>query len=65
MLLHIIITLVVVGILLWLVNQYVPMDAKIKNVLNIVVILGVVLWLCNVFGLFSYVGNVKVGRGPG
>lgn len=56
----IIITLIVVGVLLWLVNSYIPMDAKIKNILNIVVVLGVVVWLLEVFGIFSYLGSVYV-----
>lgn len=55
--LGVIITLIVVGILLWLVNSYIPMDAKIKNILNIVVIICVVLWLLNVFGVFGYLGS--------
>lgn len=53
MLISVIIVLVVVGILLWMINTYVPMDAKIKNILNIVVLLAVVLWLLKVFGLLS------------
>ena len=59
-LLPIIVTLIVVGVLLWLVNTYIPMDAKIKNILNIVAIIIVVLWLLNVFGLFGYMNNVRV-----
>lgn len=59
-LMPIIITLIVVGVLLWLVNTYIPMDEKIKNVLNIVAIVIVVLWLLNVFGLFGYMNNVRV-----
>jgi len=54
-----IIVLVVIGLLLWLVNTYIPMDAKIKNILNVVVIILVVLWLLNVFGVFGMnVGTV-------
>jgi cell division protein FtsW (lipid II flippase) len=48
-----IIVLVVIGLLLWAVNTYIPMDPKIKNILNIVVVICVVLWLLNVFGVFS------------
>lgn len=59
---QVVITLIVVGILLWLVNTYVPMDAKIKNLLNIVVVLCVVLWLLNVFGVFAYLGDTSVPR---
>ena len=59
-LITIVITLVVVGILLWLVNTYIPMDGKIKKILNIVVIVVVVFWLLNVFGVWNYVRNVHV-----
>ena len=45
----IVVTLIVVGVLLWLVNTYVPMDGKIKNILNVVVVILVVLWLLNMF----------------
>lgn len=53
-LLPIIITLVVVGVLLWLVNTYLPMAQPIKTILNVVIIIVVVLWLLNVFGLLAY-----------
>jgi len=56
-----IVTLIVIGVLLWLVNTYIPMDAKIKNILNIVVLIVVVLWLLNVFGVLGAV-NVAVPR---
>jgi hypothetical protein len=53
-------TLIVVGVLLWLVNTYIPMDGKIKMVLNVVVILVVVVWLIHVLGLWEYVQKVKI-----
>jgi len=56
MLIHIIIVLIVVGILLWLVNNYIPMDGKIKSILNAVVVIAVILWLLQAFGLLSGVG---------
>jgi hypothetical protein len=57
----IMITLVIVGVLLWLVNAYVPMDAKIKKILNIAVTVLVVLWLLSVFGILpNHIGNVSV-----
>ena len=59
-LLTIVISLIVVGVLLWLVNTYIPMDGKIKKVLNIVVMVVVVLWLLNVFGVWGHVKNVRV-----
>jgi len=59
-LLTIVITLIVVGILLYLVNRYIPMEPPIKNIVNIVVILVVVIWLLKVFGVWSYLGNVSL-----
>jgi len=56
----IVITLVVVGVLLWLVNTYIPMDGKIKKVLNVVVMVVVVLWLLNVFGVWGHLHDVRV-----
>lgn len=61
-LMTVLLTLIVIGVLLWLVNTYIPMDAKIKRILNIVAVIAVVLWLLNVFGLFEYAGNLRVGR---
>ena len=49
------ITLIVIGILLWLVNTYIPMDQKIKTILNVVVVICVVLWLLSVFGVLGAV----------
>ena len=56
----IVITLIVVGVLLWLVNTYIPMDGKIKKLLNIVVMVVVVLWLLNVFGVWGHLHDVRV-----
>ncbi|HWW00315.1 MAG TPA: Thivi_2564 family membrane protein [Candidatus Acidoferrum sp.] len=58
-LITIVVTLVVVGVLLWLVNTYIPMDGKIKKILNIMVVVVVVLWLLNVFGILDHVRNVR------
>lgn len=60
-LMNVLLTLIVAGVLLWLVNRYIPMDAKIKQILNIVAVIAVVLWVLNVFGLFSRLGAVRVG----
>lgn len=58
--LSLIVALVVVGILLWLVNAYIPMDGKIKTILNIVVVVIVVIWLLNVFGLLPPLSSARV-----
>ena len=60
--LHVVFVLIVIGILLYLVNQHLPMDGKIKNILNIVVVVAVILWLLSVFGLFSMIHDVPVPK---
>jgi hypothetical protein len=60
-LLQVVEVLVVVGVLLWLVNRFIPMQATMKSILNGVVIIGVVLWLLNAFGLFHSLSRVHVG----
>lgn len=59
-LLNIIIILVVVGLVLWVVNTYVPMDDKIKKILNIVAVIFVVIWLLKVVGAWAYLGNLSI-----
>ena len=55
------IALIVVGVLLWLVNRFIPMQGTIKSILNGVVIIAVVLWILNVFGLFHSLSRIHVG----
>jgi Flp pilus assembly protein TadB len=55
--------LIVVGVLLWLVNRFIPMQSSIKSILNGVVVIAVVLWLLNVFGLFHSLSHIRVGKG--
>jgi hypothetical protein len=59
-LLTILIVLIVVGFILWLINTYIPMDRKIKNILNVVVVILVVIWLLRVFGLIDSITNVRI-----
>jgi hypothetical protein len=61
-LVHVVLVLVVVGVLLWLVNSYIPMAGSIKSILNAVVVIAVVLWLLSVFGLMAELSNIKVGK---
>jgi len=60
-LLHLVIVLVGVGVLLWLVNNYVPMDGKIKSILNAVVVIGTVVWMLQAFGLLEQLENFRIG----
>lgn len=61
-LIHVVIVLIVVGVLLWLVNSYIPMDGKIKRILNGVVVIAVILWLLQVFGVLDTLGGIHVGH---
>jgi hypothetical protein len=61
-LLQLVVLLAAIGVVLYLVNNYIPMDGKIKNILNIVVVISVVVWLLNIFGLLSGVSNIRVGH---
>jgi len=58
-LVSLIITLVIVGVILWAINTYIPMDGKIRSILNVVVVIAVILWLLRGFGLLG--GTVLVG----
>ena len=61
-LINVLIVLVIVGVVLWLVNTYIPMDAKIKKILNIVVVIGVVIWLLRAFGILGSLSQYRIGR---
>ncbi len=59
-LLTILLVLIGAGVILWLVNSYIPMDHKIKSILNIVVVIIVIVWLLKAFGLLHYLQNIHV-----
>ncbi len=61
-LINVVLTLLVVGILLWLIDRYVPMQGTIKGILNAVVVIAVVVWIVNVFGLMHYITQFRVGH---
>ena len=61
-LISIIVALIVVGVVLWLINTYIPMDAKIKGILNAVVVIAVILWLLQGFGVLHSLGSVHIGK---
>jgi hypothetical protein len=57
--------LIVIGVALWLINTYIPMDSKIKSILNAVIVIAVILWLLQVFGIIGSIGslnNIRVGK---
>ena len=56
------VTLIVIGVLLWLVNTYIPMDGKIKKILNVVVVICVIVWLLFAFGVLNHTGDIRVPR---
>ena len=53
--------LIIVGMLLWLINNYIPMDHKIKQIINVLVIVVVVVWLLQVLGVMGPLNRIKVG----
>jgi hypothetical protein len=61
-LIGVVVVLIVVGVLLWLVNTYIPMDGKIRSILDAVIVIGVVLWLLSVFGILDSISAVHIGK---
>jgi len=61
-LIQLVIVLVVVGVVLWVINSYIPMQSTIKKILNVVVIIGVIIWLLSVFGLIGSLSTIRIGK---
>lgn len=61
-LINVVVVLIVVGVLLWLVNTYIPMQGTIKGILNAIVVIGVVIWLLQVFGLMGDLRAIRIGK---
>jgi hypothetical protein len=61
-LINLVIILVVVGVVLWLINNYIPMQTTMKKILNAVVIIAVILWLLSVFGVIGNISTIRIGR---
>ena len=61
-LIQVVVVLIVVGVVLWLINRFIPMAGSIKTILNAVVVIAVVLWLLNVFGVLSSLSSIRVGK---
>jgi predicted membrane protein len=60
-LLSVVIAVVIVGVLLWAINNFIPMDGKVKSILNAIIIIALVIWLLQVFGIIGALGGVRVG----
>jgi len=58
--LYLILLLAILGVVMYLINKYIPMDEPYKKLLNIVVIIAVVIWLLREFGVFGYLRDVSV-----
>jgi len=62
-LISLVLTLIVIGVLLWLINTYIPMDAKIKKIINVVVVVAVIIWILGMFlGTWGSLLNIRIGR---
>lgn len=59
-LINLVVVLIVIGVLLWLVNTYIPMAGSIKRILNVVVVIAVVLWLLNAFGVLHSLSGFRI-----
>ena len=59
-LISVVVALVVVGVILWLINTYIPMDAKIKQILNVVVLIVVAIWLLQSFGILGDLSGIRI-----
>ncbi len=61
-LINVVVVLIVVGVLLWLINRFIPMAGSIKTILNAVVVIAVILWLLRVFGVLGSLSGIHVGK---
>jgi len=61
-LIQLVIILVVVGVILWLINTYIPMQSTIKKILNVVIIIAVIIWLLSVFGVIGDISAIRIGN---
>jgi hypothetical protein len=59
-LVHIVLVLIIVGVLLWLINSFIPMDSKIKSILNIVVVIAVIIWLLQALGIMGPISKFRL-----
>jgi hypothetical protein len=61
-LIQLVTVLVVVGVVLWLINSYIPMQATLKKILHMVVVITVIIWLLSVFGVIGNISAIRIGR---
>jgi len=61
-LIQLVLVLIAVGVVLWVINSYIPMQSTIKKILNVVVIIAVIVWLLSVFGLIGNLSTIRIGK---
>jgi hypothetical protein len=61
-LIQLVLVLVVVGVILWVINSYIPMQSTIKQIFNAVVVIAVIIWLLSVFGLIGDISRIRIGK---
>ena len=61
-LINLVIVLVVVGVVLWVINSYIPMQSTIKKILNVVVVIGVIIWLLSILGVIGNIATIRIGN---
>ena len=60
-LIQLVIVLAIVGVILWVINSYIPMQSTVKKILNVVVVVAVVVWLLSVFGVIGNISSIRIG----
>jgi predicted membrane protein len=58
-LINIVVALIVVGVALWLINNFIPMASSIKGILNLVVVVAVAVWVLQAVGLWGRVTSYR------
>ena len=61
-LIQLVIVLVIVGVILWVINSFIPMQSTIKTIHNVVVVIGVIIWLLSVFGIIGDISTIHIGK---
>lgn len=61
-LIKLVLVLVAIGVILWVINRYIPMQSTIKKILNVVVVIAVIIWLLSVFGLIGNLSTIRIGK---
>lgn len=57
-----ILAILIVALILWLINKYIPMNSKVKEILNILVVVFLILWILGILGVVGPINSIRIGR---